>query len=1459
MPGEEWTTRLRVDVSEFKKGISDASKAIKEANATFKAETSGMDRWSKDAEGLQKKLNSLKTVLANQNTILRSYQGQLSKTEEAYEENGRRAEMLKAKLQELAQNGVAKTDAEYQHYESALKDVLKEQDNNAKSCEDLRMKILGQQAAIGQTERDIRHYTAAQQEMDREAKSIISTVDKQEQELSDLKKEYVDVSTAQGKNSDAARDLAKEIERLSKELKENKDKMNAAEKEADQLDKSIDDLGDSADEAEKKFGNLASGLAKGLKTGLVAFAAAAAAAVAGLSKASVSAAEFADEILTMSTVTGLSTDALQSYSYAAELVDVSLDTLTGTMAKNIKSMSNAAQGSAKFSDAYKILGISVTDANGELRDSETVYWETIDALGKVANETERDAIAMQLFGKSAQELNPLIAQGSEGINALADEAKAMGAVMSGETLEQLGQFDDSMQRLKSGASAAKNALGTVLLPQLQMLADDGVSLIGSFTRGLNEAGGDWTKISQVIGETIGAFARKILEQLPKLLETGAEIVASLARAIIGSAPLLVESASKVITTFTTTMLSSLPELIEAGVQLMENLLSGLQQVIPQVITAVVKIVPQIVRALVDAVPRLVDAAVNFFMAIVDAIPTIVKELQSALPQIVDTIVKGLTKSIPALINGAVKLFEAIVKAIPQIIPPLIAAIPKLIKALVDGLIRQIPVLLDGAVKLLMALVQAIPTVITRLVKELPKIIVAIVDTLLGNLPKLIKGAIDLFMGILKAIPVIVVELVKAMPQIIAAIVEGLLGGIGAVFAAAGELFFGIVDQSKAVTEAIQAQNEEIKAFADAMKQTEPVITDYNNLISEHGNTIAGLDAKTKEVEESITKILGENLGEQRRLRQEDIESIEGYKEEFNRLQAEKLEIYQTQQITELEKLKYESGRITKEDLEQRLANAETYYEQANEASKSQLETELEMLRKQYAAEGRLNSEAHIAAEIAAEKSNAKRLEANKGHYLETLIAAATAATQMVDLDSETYKTLQGIHENFNTKDGTLANATSVMWNDSFEKKKEAVGKFGTALTELEGKTENSMLRTAALVKANGGELSEASKENIAAWLGTFKNLPEDMQNEAKNAMLGYITGTEEYIPQLVNAGDMTVDEIIKTIENGLGIASPSTVMRAIGENTTAGLVQGMESKQGEVAKVAQTMADTVEKSFTASSAAMTKVGGDIGANIAKGLQNNIAKIKTAITTIINQVKNLFAVNQVNFQRIGTNIVSAIAERMSAGQGRIQNAVRTIIGDINQIFASNQGRFQQIGTSISNAIADNFTRGKSRMQNAASGGANAMLSTLRTFIRSFEDVGTQMARGVWTGFQRQEGSLTSNVRGMMRRLVTAVRNEMEVRSPSRVFEKIGAFMAEGLGLGFVREMKATNKAIQQSISPKIIVGGMLSGLQSGMAVGTRIVNNNSTQSFVQNIYAPKQPSRIELYRQTKNWIAMAKGV
>lgn len=177
----------------------------------------------------------------------------------------------------------------------------------------------------------------------------------------------------------------------------------------------------------------------------------------------------ADNLLTMSSTTGLSTDALQEFNYASELVDVSIDTMSGSMTKMIKSMSSAKDETGSAAEAYKKLHIRVKDSKGELRDAEKVYYEAIDALGKVSNETERDALAMEIFGKSARELNPLIEAGSDRLRELGDEAHEVGYVMDEETLSAFGQLDDAMQKMNNQGEALKNSFATALLPMLTSL------------------------------------------------------------------------------------------------------------------------------------------------------------------------------------------------------------------------------------------------------------------------------------------------------------------------------------------------------------------------------------------------------------------------------------------------------------------------------------------------------------------------------------------------------------------------------------------------------------------------------------------------------------------------------------------------------------------------------------------------------------------------------------------------------------------------------------------------------------------------------------------------------------------------------------------------------------------------------------------------------------------------------
>ena len=167
--GEEITTRFRVDVSDLKSGISEANQQIKLANAEFKAATAGMDDWTKSADGIKAKLQQLESVLSAQKTKLEAYNEQLSRQQSAYEENGKRAAELRAKLEELANNGVSKTSKEYKDYENALASCEKEQESNKKSLDNLRITVLDQQAAVNKTEAELGKYTTALDEVEKGA------------------------------------------------------------------------------------------------------------------------------------------------------------------------------------------------------------------------------------------------------------------------------------------------------------------------------------------------------------------------------------------------------------------------------------------------------------------------------------------------------------------------------------------------------------------------------------------------------------------------------------------------------------------------------------------------------------------------------------------------------------------------------------------------------------------------------------------------------------------------------------------------------------------------------------------------------------------------------------------------------------------------------------------------------------------------------------------------------------------------------------------------------------------------------------------------------------------------------------------------------------------------------------------------------------------------------------------
>lgn len=234
---------------------------------------------------------------------------------------------------------------------------------------------------------------------------------------------------------------------------------------------------------------------------------AAGAVVTALGALSYSAGTTADELNTLSKVYGIGTDELQMYAAAADLVDVDVDTIAKSHVKLGKSMASAATGTGDAAEAFDKLGISVVDSNGDLRDSDAVWQETIAALGEVDNETERNALAMQLMGKSAAELNPLIEDGGETYKNLADTMSQYGLeFVDQETLDKANQFNDELDTMKAIGAVALAQVGSQLAATLAPALEKVVDLVGRFANWLSTLSPEVLTVIGVVAAVLAVVA-----------------------------------------------------------------------------------------------------------------------------------------------------------------------------------------------------------------------------------------------------------------------------------------------------------------------------------------------------------------------------------------------------------------------------------------------------------------------------------------------------------------------------------------------------------------------------------------------------------------------------------------------------------------------------------------------------------------------------------------------------------------------------------------------------------------------------------------------------------------------------------------------------------------------------------------------------------------------------------------
>lgn len=315
---------------------------------------------------------------------------------------------------------------------------------------------------------------------------------------------------------------------LEAAIRENNDSLQGEQETMSGLGDTVGDLAGKLgiklpDGAKKALNGM-----KNLSAGTVAAMGAAVAGVSALWKAvselhqlTVESAANVDEILTESMTSGLSTQTIQQLKYAENLIDVSYSTITSTLAKLTRNMAEANSGNAALSESFKNLGVSILNTDVSLRGAEEVFYDVVDALGGIENTTQRDAAAMDLLGKSAQDLNPLILAGSGALKDLADQAEATGYVLDESQLKKLGEVDDAYQELQLQIQATKQQLSAEFAPASKQAMEDFAKFVGTAGDVLTRSG-----LVKGVGELV-QYAGALLQPLSALLGLSPELAQTL--------------------------------------------------------------------------------------------------------------------------------------------------------------------------------------------------------------------------------------------------------------------------------------------------------------------------------------------------------------------------------------------------------------------------------------------------------------------------------------------------------------------------------------------------------------------------------------------------------------------------------------------------------------------------------------------------------------------------------------------------------------------------------------------------------------------------------------------------------------------------------------------------------------------------------------------------------------------
>lgn len=370
-------------------------------------------------------------------------------------------------------------------------------------------------------------------------------------------------------------------------------------------------------------------------------------------------AEYGDSIDKMSQKVGLSAEAYQEWDYVLKISGTEMANMTTGLKTLTNKLDDAKNGSSSAQETFAKLGLSMDDLANMSR--EEVFNATITAFQGMEDSAERAALANDLFGRSGQELAPLFNTTTAETEALKQQVRDLGGVMTDDAVKASAAYQDQLTALQTAFQGLTRNMMSEFLPSMTQVMEGLTDIFGGDTEaGLGK-----------IKEGIDTLAQGLLSALPQIVETGSEIVLSLGQAIIENLPTLIPVAVDLALTLVDFLVQNAPLLLEAATQLILELAMGLAQALPTLIPSIVEVVLTIVQYLIDNIDLLVDAAIQLMtglaMGLIQALPILIEKI----PEIIVALVQAIIENAPLILQAIVDVCVMLVQGLATNLAPMV--------------------------------------------------------------------------------------------------------------------------------------------------------------------------------------------------------------------------------------------------------------------------------------------------------------------------------------------------------------------------------------------------------------------------------------------------------------------------------------------------------------------------------------------------------------------------------------------------------------------------------------------------------------------------------------------------------------------------------------------------------------------------------------------------------------------